>query len=64
MTVHWVNVVFMVSLAVFASVAAAVLAVLFSNWWDDRQWRRDLDSAEQTAPLAVELVREDRPDGA
>lgn len=64
MTVHWVNVVFMVSLAVFASVAAAVLAVLFSNWWDDRQWRRDLDSAEQTAPLSVELVREDRPDGA
>lgn len=64
MTVHWVNVVFMVSLAVFASVAAAVLAVLFSNWWDDRQWRRDLDKAEQTAPLAAELVREDRPDGA
>jgi amino acid transporter len=64
MTVHWVNVVFMVSLAVFASVAAAVLAVLFSNWWDDRQWRRDLDKAEQTAPLTAERVREDRPDGA
>lgn len=47
MTVHWVNVVFMVSLAVFASIAAAVLAVVFSKWWDDRKWRKDMLNAEQ-----------------
>lgn len=47
MTVHWVNVVFMVSLAVFASIATAVLAVLLSNWWDNRKWRKDMLNVEQ-----------------
>ena len=59
MTVHWVNVAFMVSLAVFASVAAAVLAVLGDRWWDNRKWRKEMQEAERTAPLAAEAMRDD-----
>lgn len=65
MTVHMANVLFMGALAIFASVAAAVLAVLIDRWWNNRTWRKDLEDAEETAPLAVELIREDKdPRGA
>lgn len=63
MTVHWVNIAFMTALALFAAVAAAALAVLFDRWWTERTWRKDLERAEESAPLTVEMIRDDQ-DGA
>ena len=46
MTVNMANVLFMISLAVFSAVAAAVLAVVTDRWWNLRQEARRAAESE------------------
>ena len=59
MSVHVVNMLFMGAMAIGAAVLAAFGAVVIDRWWTERCWRKDLEEAEKSAPLAVELIRED-----
>jgi hypothetical protein len=46
MTVNMANALFMISLAVFASLSAAGLAVVLDRWWSDRQETRRAAESE------------------